>query len=91
MSAPSKPSPLLPETFEMHPKVDVESLFTLFYIHGNTPKVQHLNFSFKGPFKDAIQRGRNFCTRVNYRFISVRPFLTSLEDLEQRAGGETQL
>jgi hypothetical protein len=42
-----------------------------------------LVFSFINDKVKAIQRGREHCLRMNYKFISVRPFLVSLDRAEK--------
>lgn len=62
----------------------LNEMFTLYYLKGNNHQTAHMNFPFKGNFREAIQRGRNYCAQMNLRFISVRPFITDLDEEEKR-------
>jgi hypothetical protein len=58
-------------------------LWTLWYFAG-TSGPQFKNFIFDGTMREAMQRGREHCSRMNYRFGSVRPFILDLDYQEQR-------
>ena len=63
---------------------ELDQLMVLYYRHGNNPRTQDMFFIWPGEFKKAIDRGRQFCERMSWKFISVRPFLSNLEDIEKR-------
>ena len=59
-------------------------LYILYYRHGNTQHTDWKHFNFKGSFRDAIERGKAHCQKMNLRFISVKPFLSDLVADEAR-------
>ena len=64
---------------------DRERFYILYYIYQNRrtePKTKV--FPFKGPLAQAIIRGRNHCEKMNYKWITVRPFIVDLEEQEER-------
>ena len=63
---------------------DKPILYILYHRHGNTQHTDFMFFNYKGSFRDAIERGKAYCQRVNLRFISVKPFLTDLAEDERR-------
>lgn len=63
--------------------------WTLYYRYGSVP-VLHKNFEFSGTMLDAINRGREHCIKMGYKFICVRPFLVDLYEQEKRREEGTQ-
>ena len=60
-----------------------ERIFVLHFKHQN--QIKQKNFNFRGPLKEAIERGKDHCNKMGYRFVLVRPFvvdLTHQEDLK---------
>lgn len=57
-----------------------ERIYILSYRHQNQVKTK--NFNFRGPLKDAIERGRVHCKSMGYIFVLVRPFVIDLEHQE---------
>ena len=65
--------------------INRERFYILYYIYQNRrtePKTKV--FPFKGPLAQAIIRGRNHCEKMNYKWITVRPFIVDLEEQEER-------
>lgn len=58
-------------------------LWMLWYFKG-TSQPQFKCFQFEGTMRDAVQRGRLHCTKMNYRFGSVRPFMIDLDYQEEQ-------
>ena len=73
-------SPVTTKTIEIFDKTRVYTLY--YHYRASAPKT--LVFEFKGSFNEAIERGRAFCARVNYRFIKVKPFIIDLDEREKR-------
>jgi hypothetical protein len=58
-------------------------LWILIYHFGATfPNT--LNFPFDGTMTEAMQRAREHCDVMGYRFIKIRPFIVDLDDRERR-------
>ena len=64
--------------------VEVDKTYILFYRHGNTMQTDWKAFSYKGSFRDAIERGKSHCAKTNLRFISVKPFITDFTEEERK-------
>jgi len=58
-------------------------MWTLYYRYGTVPQLQK-TFIHEGDLLAAINRAREHCVKMGYRFICVRPFLIDLEEQEQR-------
>lgn len=56
--------------------------YTLHYRHGNNPNCLK-NFTYKGSFREAMQRAKQHCEKMGYRFILLRPAISNLEDDER--------
>lgn len=69
------PTPIKPDV--------LTNLWKLFFKAGMNPRCE-LVFPFNGTKEDAIKRGREFCLRVNYKFIHVEPFLVDLDESEKK-------
>ena len=63
--------------------VATKKIWTLYYRYGSVPML-HKNFEFPGTMLDAINRGREHCIKMGYKFICVRPFLVDLGEQEKR-------
>lgn len=61
------------------------NIFTLFYRYGNVPSLSE-NFVMPSgsTIVDAIQKGRQHCLLMNYKFLYVKPFIYDMEMAEQR-------
>ena len=60
----------------------------ILYYHFRAAAPLTLVFEHKGDLKSAIERGQSHCTRMNYRFIKVRPFIVDLDEREKRRNEE---
>lgn len=65
----------------------LDCLWRLFFKRGMNPRGE-LVFAFNGPKESAIKRGREFCIRMNYKFIHVEPFFVDLDETERNYKGE---
>lgn len=63
-------------------------LWKLFYKVGYNPRAE-LVFPFDGDKDGAIRRGREHCSRMNYKFIHVEPFFVDLDKTERMHIGLT--
>ena len=60
-------------------------IFTLFYRYGNVPSLCENFLMPQGtPLVDAIQKGRQHCLSMNYKFLYVKPFIYDMETAEQK-------
>jgi len=64
------------------------SQFTLFFRVGANPYPQSVNFNFSGTFRDAIVRAQKHCEIMNYRFVSVRPAIIDMDEVEKHHLGD---
>ena len=71
----TKPVPAAPNKFSR--------IWTLYYRYGAVPYL-HKNFNCDGSMLDAINRARQHCIVMGYKFICVRPFLIDLDEQERR-------
>ena len=71
--SPGTPASALPQT---------EHIYRLFFAFGNNPRAE-LIFKYDKPLQDAINRGREQCSKMNYRFIRVEEFLVDLNAREK--------
>lgn len=65
------------------PVVEVKKTWTLYFRYGSVP-ILHKNFDLEGNMLDAINRARQHCIIMGYKFICVRPFLIDLDEQEKR-------
>lgn len=65
-------------------------LWKLFYKVGYNPRAE-LVFPFVGEKDEAINRGREHCKRMNYKFIHVEPFIVDLDATERNFFGVTEV
>lgn len=59
-----------------------DQVYILFYRHGMNPQCQK-GFTFNGDLKAAVERAKQHCQRMGYRYIFVRPLVSNLEDDEK--------
>lgn len=78
------PAPALP-ALTPEEVASPELTYVLYYRSGNNPSPMQKFFLFKGDLQKAIRRGQHHCEVLGTRFISVRPFITSLENEEKRS------
>ena len=74
------------QELKKYPSAQLPRIWTLYYRYGNIPH-QQKNFIMldnNPSMKDAIERAREHCIRMGYRFICVRPFLVDLDEQESR-------
>lgn len=57
--------------------------FILSYIHGGNAAIRRKNFFHSGDKKSAIQRGKDHCNTMGYKFIRVDPFFANLDEDEK--------
>ncbi len=77
------------------PGTPLPTRYTLYYKAGGEPggfSIKH--FDLKGDLTSAIQRGRQHCTIMKQKgfhinFLSVRPFLTDLDEEEKVIGKDS--
>lgn len=85
MSATSaSPTPSLPAVIgEQKPKI----IYTLHYRRGDNPHPMQKNFEANSELKipQLVERCKAYCTNMNYRFISVGPWLSDLALDEKKA------
>jgi hypothetical protein len=55
--------------------------YKLDYRHGNN--MNWKTFFFDGSFRQAMDRARDHCTRMGYRFLFLAPFVRNLDDDEK--------
>lgn len=60
-------------------------LYTLYYRQGMNPHPLQKNFYFEGDLHSAIVRSRKHCELMGIKFISVRPFLSNIDEEEKGA------
>ena len=84
-NAPSSQVPLDPKTPAQVAAqlLNLSNIYVLHYVAGNTPKLMQKNFTHNGPLSTAINRARLHCEKMRIRFITVKPFLMSLDDEEK--------
>lgn len=63
------------------------SLWRLFYKKGNNPRCECV-FRLDASKREAIERGRIHCTKMNYKFIHVEPLLVDLDLSEAEYTGQ---
>lgn len=66
-------------------ELDFGSLWILRARRGSNPDYRCV-FPFKGNKEEAVRRAREFCLRMNYKFIFVEPFLIDLDKTEAEGG-----
>ena len=71
---PTAPLAPIPETIRT---------WTLYFRYGSVP-ILHKNFNLPGNMLDAINRARQHCIIMGYKFICVRPLLIDLDEQEKR-------
>lgn len=59
------------------------NIYTLYYRHGLNHPIS-LNFRFSGGLKDAIERAKQHCSKMGYRFQFVAPFIINLDKEEAK-------
>jgi hypothetical protein len=81
MSAPAQPKQI--ETSS--PNAD-QIIYTLQYRRGDNPHPMQKNFRASSELKipQLVERCKTYCTNMNYRFISVGPWLSDLAMDEQK-------
>ena len=58
---------------------DVEHAYILYYIKTPNPHTQMKVFCYKAKdLKEVVQRVKDHCSNMNYRFVRVEPFLKDL-------------
>ena len=60
----------------------------ILYYHFRAAKPLDLVFTYHGTLPEAIERGKQHCERMQYRFIKVRPFIVDLDEREVRRNQE---
>lgn len=70
------------EEVQQHSDTTEENVYILYYRHGMNPQCQK-GFKLRGDLKAAVERAKVHCTRMGYRYIFVRPLVSSLEDDEK--------
>lgn len=84
----------MPDNAQLEPKAQaikkdqLTKLWRLFYKVGYNPRAE-LVFPLDGEKDEAIRRGRDHCTRMNYKFIHVEPFIVDLDLTERQFFGLT--
>lgn len=76
-------SPVISDPKPLDPTI--ERSYVLYFLHRNRytePKFKM--FKIKGLLRDAVARAHKHCEIMNYRFISVRPFMVNLDEQEER-------
>ena len=63
--------------------INSKKVWTLYFRYGSVPFL-HKNFIHDGNMLDAINRARQHCIIMGYKFICVRPFLIDLDEQEKR-------
>lgn len=68
------------------PQVD-QIIYTLHYRRGDNPHPMQKNFKASAELKipQLVERCKTYCTTMNYRFISVGPWLSDLSMDEKKA------
>lgn len=60
-----------------------KDMWILFYRHGMNSTLQK-NFSFAGSLPQAVDRAREHCKIMNYKYIFVRPLVCNLDEEEDQ-------
>lgn len=65
--------------------------YMLFFRHGQNPAPQFFCVEFPAdwPITRIVQRCKDHCTVMNYRFVLVRPLLVDLAQAERTQNGES--
>ena len=59
-------------------RTDLEKLHVLYYRTGMNPRPQEMNFIYQGDFKSACAFAKDYCDKLNFRFVIVKKFLNDL-------------
>ena len=62
-------------------------LYKLYFKKGSNPRCEII-FELPGTLVDAINRGRDHCVKMNYKFIHVEQYLLDLDAVERNFSGE---
>lgn len=68
------PAPGLPDVKLAQP---FDNIYVLYYLKGSHHP-QEKRFHMEGEFRDIIERVKDYCTKMSYRFLRVEPFLNDL-------------
>lgn len=84
MSATATPSQPLAKADEI--------IYVLHYRRGDNPHPMQKNFKASADLKipQLVERCKNYCTNMSYRFISVSPWLSDLAMEEKKAQAAEQ-
>lgn len=64
-----------------------KSLFFLYYRSDNNPHPQYTMFFGEGEFRAIIVQAKDFCDRMNWRFVHCKPAIIDFEmELKKRNG-----
>ena len=61
-----------------------EKLWVLHYRQGSNPSPMWKSFYHNGSLSEVINRSKEHCTVMNYRFVSVKPGVHNLADDEKQ-------
>ncbi len=71
---------VIPE--KTHKNEEIARIYKLDFKDGS--RIAHCHFECKGGKSVAIQRGKDFCVTMRYKFIHVSPFIEDLDFMEAR-------
>lgn len=83
-ATPGLPSPIVQTTSEIAEQI-APALYQLFHRQGSNPHTLIKYFHLRGDLRQAIARGQKHCELMNYRFISVRHFISDFSAEERVA------
>jgi len=65
-------------------------VYILHYRQGQNPHPMNSAFEADSsiPLTKLIDRAKRFCTNMNWRFISIKPFIIDMDKMEKEAGVE---
>ncbi len=83
MTSPTPQNITIPEFKDSIPDIKGQVLWTLHYMRGPSPPLMTKLFYHPGPIGETINRAKEHCLQMNYRFISVRQAISNLAEDEK--------
>ena len=69
---------------------DLGHVWILRYRYSNNPQADK-NFIFNGSLPEAVVFAKQYCEKMGYRYIQVRPFLSDIGDIPNENPPKSQL